>query len=228
MLLTALEIIAFMVAAAIIGVVLGWVLRGTLGNEQTEIGDLRTQLRQLKKANRESKAALAAANEASSNAAVSAPAKAADSVPAKNPQVKTEEVKAKPEAAVVVETKKSATTKKAVAKKKTSSKAGKNASARKTLAEREADQLAGQTAFAEVVSRVGKSDADDKLTKLYGVGKKYATMLNDLGITSYEQISKLRKADVRTLAAALGVLDDRLETEDWVGGAKKLMKEAKK
>ena len=83
-------------------------------------------------------------------------------------------------------------------------------------------------AFAEVVDRVGNSDADDKLTKIHGVGKKYASMLNDLGISSYAQITKLKKADVRTLAAALGVLDDRLETEDWVGSAKILVKEAKK
>ena len=107
-------------------------------------------------------------------------------------------------------------------------KAGKKASPRKTQAEREADQAAGKAAFSEVVNRVGTSDDQDNLTKIYGVGKKYAGMLNDLGISSYQQISKLRKADLRTLAAALGVLDDRLENEDWVGGAKALLKQAKK
>ncbi len=212
MLLTALEIIAFMVAAAVIGVALGWVLRGALGNEQAEISDLRSQNRQLKKANRESKAAMAA-NNASVEAAASASAKTAAE---KTGDTKAEGSKAK--------------AKKPAAKKKTGTKAAKKQkpSARKTVEEREADQAAGRQAFAEVVVRVGTPDSVDQLTKIYGIGKKYAGMLNDLGISSYAQIAQLRKADVRTLAAALGVLDDRLETEDWVGSAKTLQKEAKK
>lgn len=209
MLLTALEIIAFMVAASVIGVALGWVLRGALGNEQAEISDLRSQNRQLKKANRENKAAMVSSN-TSVEVAVSAPAK----VPAE----KAEDAKAEA-------SKEKA--KKPAAKKKTSTKAAKKPAARKTTQQREADQAAGRQAFAEVVVRVGAPDSDDNLTKIYGIGKKYAGMLNDLGITSYAQIAQLRKADVRTLAAALGVLDDRLETEDWVSSAKTQQKVAK-
>ena len=218
MLLTALEIIAFMVAAAIIGVVLGWVLRGTLGREQVEISELRTQLRQLKKANRESKAALAAAS--SGESAETSTSKAAEKPAAKKESARTE-VKATAKPKAVVKTK-------APAKKKAAAKASKNTSARKSQAEREADQAAGVKAFAEVVERVGKSDAQDNLTKIFGVGKKYAGMLNDLGVSSYQQIAMLRKAEIRTLAAALGVLDDRLEKEDWVASAKTLLKQAKK
>jgi len=219
MLLTALEIIAFMVAASIVGVMLGWVLRGTLGNEQAEISDLRAQLRQLKKTNRESKAALAAANEV--------PSEQAADVSAKTFEVEGEGDKASAEISTAKASKPVAR-KKPAAKKKASAGSGKKAPARKSLDEREADQSAGQKAFADVVGRIGKAESDDNLTKIYGVGKKYATMLNDLGVSSYGQVSKLRKAEVRTLAAALGVLDDRLETEDWVASAKKLMKEAKK
>jgi predicted flap endonuclease-1-like 5' DNA nuclease len=207
MLLTALEIIAFMVAAAVIGVALGWVLRGALGNEQVEINDLRSQNRQLKKANRESKAAMVA-NSASVEAAMSASAKT-PAVEAEGTKSEGSKTKAK----------------KPAAKEKTSTKAAKKPSARKTVEQREADQAVGRQAFAEVVIRVGAPDSDDNLTKIYGVGKKYAGMLNDLGIASYAQIAQLRKADVRTLATALGVLDDRLETEDWVGSAKTLQKE---
>lgn len=214
MLLTALEIIAFIVAAAIIGTALGWVLRGALGREQTEISDLRAQLRQMKKANREIKAEKASIAATSTVAEVAKPA--ADT-PAKKTVAK--KAPAKKASAKAVQTE---------AKKKVSAKSGKKGSARKTQAEREADQVAGKKAFAEVVSRVGKVDAKDRLSKILGIGKKYEEMLNELDISSYEQISKLRKADVRTLAAALGVLDDRLETEDWVGSAKKLLKEAKK
>ncbi len=215
MLLTALEIIAFMVAASIIGVILGWVLRGTLGREQVEIGELRTQLRQLKKANRESKAALAATSSsvAETGASEMSEKPAASEVPVKKAADKKASAKAPAKAPL---------------KKKVTAKAGKKASPRKTQAEREADQAAGRAAFPEVVNRVGIADDQDNLTKIHGVGKKYAGMLNDLGISSYQQISKLGKADIRTLAAALGVLDDRLEKEDWVGGAKELLKQAKK
>jgi predicted flap endonuclease-1-like 5' DNA nuclease len=198
MLLTAIEIVVFMAAAAIVGVVLGWVLNGAFSREQTEIADLRAQLRQLKKANRESKV------EKASTATVSATAGPAASLAAKAKPVKA---KTTP---------------------KTPAKTGIKSAKRKTQAEREADQVAGRQAFAEVIGRVGKTDTQNNLTKIHGVGKNYATMLNDLDISSYAQISKLRKADVRTLAAALGVLDDRLETEDWVGSAKKLHKDVKK
>jgi predicted flap endonuclease-1-like 5' DNA nuclease len=197
MLLTAIEIVVFMAAAAITGVVLGWVLNGAFSREQTEIADLRAQLRQMKKANRESKA------EKASTATVSATAGSA------TPAAKAKPVNAK-------------TT------PKTPAETGKKSAKRKNQAEREADQAAGRQAFADVIGRVGKTDTQDNLTKIHGVGKNYATMLNNLDISSYAQISKLRKTDVRTLAAALGVLDDRLETEDWVGSAKELLKEAKK
>ena len=61
MLLTILEIIVFMFIATILGVLLGWLLRGALGSEQDEISNMRGQLRKLKKANREAKAANAKA-----------------------------------------------------------------------------------------------------------------------------------------------------------------------
>ena len=109
-------------------------------------------------------------------------------------------------------------------KKKTSKK---KTSSRKSQAEREADLAAGKEAFSEVVARIGKGETRDNLTKVYGIGKKYEAMLNDIDVTSYAQIAKFRKADLRTLAAALGVLDDRIETEDWVGSAKQLAKQAK-
>ena len=64
MLLTIIEIVAFMAAAAIVGVALGWVLRGALGREQAEISDLRAQLRKLKKDSREGQVKSQATNKA--------------------------------------------------------------------------------------------------------------------------------------------------------------------
>ncbi len=197
MLLTALEIIAFMVAATIIGALLGWVLRGTLGNEQMEIVDLRAQLRQLKKANRESKSAAAPASAAAIDSVVDAKTGAVSTAKAKPSDAKKESVKSgsvKSEATT-------AKAKKPAAKKVATAKSAKKSSVRKTQAERQADQAAGVKAFADMTDRIVKSDADDNLTKIHGVGKKYASMLNDLGISSYAQISKLRKSEVRALAA---------------------------
>lgn len=212
MLLTIIEIAVFMAAAAIVGVALGWALRGSLGREQIEISDLRAQLRQLKKSSRESQAA--------SKSESAAAAVATEAVKPESKEVKQEEKKPEPEPAAKPKSQSAAkTSAKKASKKKTSS--------RKSQAEREADQAAGKAAFAEVVARIGKAEARDNLTKVYGIGKKYEAMLNDLDVTSYAQIAKFRKADLRTLAAALGVLDDRIETEDWVGSAKQLAKQAK-
>ena len=214
MLLTVLEIVAFMVAAAVIGVLLGWVLRGTLGNEQQEISDLRSQVRQLKKDKRAAESASKA--EKAPAATTSTPAETAKTEPVK------EKKEVKPAAASPASQKGADEAVTDSAKARPARKSSK----RKTQAEREADQEAGRLAFAEVVERIGRSGNEDNLTKIYGIGKRYAAMLNELEITSYEQISNLKKGEVRTLAAALGVLDDRLETEDWVGSAKKLLKES--
>lgn len=210
MLLTIIEIAVFMAAAAIIGVALGWVLRGSLGREQGEISDLRSQVRQLKKASRETSGTAKNENTAAQTATTSqaAPKTAA---PASE--------KAKPESRPAA---KAEPASKAAPAKSSSKKPAK----RKSQAEREADQAAGRAAFAEVIGRIGKSGAKDNLTKIYGIGKRYEAMLNELDVTAYSQIAELKKADRKTLAAALGVLDDRIETEDWVGSARKLIKEA--
>jgi large subunit ribosomal protein L21 len=216
MLMTVLEIVAYMAAAAIVGVLLGWVLRGVLGNEQAEISAMRSQLRQLKKANREGKATDKPTQaDKVSNASVAL--KSEQTSTTTSPTSKAPEKKADTPV----------TRAKTSTPVKTPAKAAKKPSKRKSLAEREADQAAGASAFVAVIERIGKDQRQDKLTKIYGVGKKYESMLNDLGVSSYQQVSKLKKAEVRTLAAALGVLDDRLDTEDWVGGAKTLLKQAK-
>ncbi len=229
MLVTILEIVAFMVAAAVLGLLLGWVLRGMFGNEQAEISDVRAQLRKLKRAQREQEAAVekdvvvkeekAAVTEVVSTA--STPAK-------KSAGEKTNADAATKPATEKSQAKKPQAKNKASAKKSSPKAANKSTGPRKTVAEREADQAVARQAFAEVAERIGPSDAKDKLTKIYGVGKRYEEMLNELGLSSYAQIGKLRKAELKTLAGALGILDARIKTEDWVGGAKTLAKEAKK
>ena len=237
MLVTVLEIVAFMAAAAVLGVSLGWVLRGMFGNEQAEISDVRAQMRKLKKAQREQQAVKQ--EQAATAATVATTALQSEKAASvKQAEVSSEVIAAekKPQAKRVTEkpaTEKKPVEKKPAAKSEAKNKAGakvakKKNSPRKTVAEREADQALARQAFAAVAERVGQSDVQDNLTKIYGVGKRYAEMLNELGLSSYAQIGKLRKADVKTLSGALGILDARVDTEDWVGSAKMLAKEAKK
>ena len=77
------------------------------------------------------------------------------------------------------------------------------------------------------MSRVGKGESKDDLTKIHGVGPKFSTLLNKMGITSYQQVAKFKKTDIRIISAALGSFSDRIERDDWVGSAKKLLKEVK-
>lgn len=243
MLLTILEILVFMIIAAILGVLLGWVLRGALGSEQAEVSDLRAQLRNLKKQQRENDAATKAESVSTATTTTASSAskltQVTQSKPAetkKNPPIK----KATDSRKVAV--KKSPATKKTVAKKI----AVKASPAKKTAAtkratvkrisqkskpaaqmsksEKTAKQRAAKKEVVGIVSRIGKGESKDDLTRIYGIGPKFSAMLNKMGIRSYAQIAQLRKADVRTISSAIGVFSDRIERDDWVAGAKKALR----
>ncbi len=239
MLLTVLEIIAFMIAAAILGVLLGWVLRGLFSKEQAEISDLRAQNRKLKKARRELEASskAEAATSTSTTTTKIESVKAVDKAASKPAAKKAPAKKAaKPKA---VATKKAAVKKaakpaakvaKKAASKKVATKAVKKAKVAKqpTKAERVAAQASAKLGVADIIGRVGKSTAKDDLTKIHGIGPKFSGLLKGMGINSYQQISQFKKADVRTVSAALGSFSGRVERDNWVAGAKKVMKELKK
>lgn len=251
MLLTVLEILVFMIIAAILGVLLGWVLRGALGREQADVSDLRAQLRNLKKQQRENDAATKAERVSSSTTTTTSSA-------AKLTQSKPAETKKTSPANKATVTKKTAvedaTAKKTVVAEKTAVKkspAKKTAKAKKVTvkrnppkpdvvktraakpvaqmskAEKSAKQRAAKKDVAAIVSRIGKGETKDDLTKIFGIGPKFSSMLNKMGIRSYTQISKLRKADIRTISSAIGVFNDRIERDDWVAGAKKVIKAQK-
>ncbi|MDX1470242.1 MAG: 50S ribosomal protein L21 [Flavobacteriaceae bacterium] len=69
-----------------------------------------------------------------------------------------------------------------------------------------------------------KAEADD-LKKINGIGPAYEKKLNEVGIYTYEQISKLKAADREALSAIDGVTRERIESEEWVKQAKALLKE---
>jgi large subunit ribosomal protein L19 len=69
-----------------------------------------------------------------------------------------------------------------------------------------------------------KGDPDD-LTKISGVGEVLVGRLNKLGITKFEQISAWSDDDIAKVDDALS-FKGRIEREDWISQASKLMAEA--
>ncbi len=60
----------------------------------------------------------------------------------------------------------------------------------------------------------------DDLKLIYGIGPVMEGILNELGITSFKQISEFTKSDIERVAKAIDTFPDRIERDDWVGGAK--------
>ena len=81
---------------------------------------------------------------------------------------------------------------------------------------------AGATANALAAPRGGKAD---RLIVIKGIGPVNARKLNEHGIFHFDQIAAWTKADV--IAAELYLaFDGRIAREDWIGQAKKLLKES--
>jgi large subunit ribosomal protein L21 len=68
-----------------------------------------------------------------------------------------------------------------------------------------------------------KADADD-LKLINGIGPAYEEKLNEIGIYTFQQISKLKAADREELSALDGVTREKIESEEWVKQAKELLK----
>jgi large subunit ribosomal protein L21 len=98
-----------------------------------------------------------------------------------------------------------------------------------TRAEHRADEAHIEINIDKVLHNVGtalKADADD-LKMINGIGPAYEERLNELGIYTFEQISKLKAADREELSAVDGITRDKIESEEWVKQAKALLKDKK-
>jgi large subunit ribosomal protein L19 len=69
-----------------------------------------------------------------------------------------------------------------------------------------------------------KGEPDD-LTQIEGVDAELAARLNQLGVIKFDQIANFSDEDIANVDEALA-LEGRLEREDWVGQARRLMAEA--
>ncbi len=65
------------------------------------------------------------------------------------------------------------------------------------------------------------SDKDD-LTKITGVGPYIEQKLNEIGIYSYDQISRFNWEDVQTVTEMIDFFPGRMERDNWVGQAERL------
>jgi len=76
---------------------------------------------------------------------------------------------------------------------------------------------------AAVAPTTGTQYAHDDLTKIEGVGPFIAKKLNEIGITSFGQISKMDDTEINRITKAIQFFPGRIERDDWVGQARKLM-----
>jgi molybdopterin-containing oxidoreductase family membrane subunit len=69
----------------------------------------------------------------------------------------------------------------------------------------------------------GSSDVKDDLKLISGVGPKLEGTLNDIGITSFAQVSKMTKGEYDLLDSITGTFPGRAERDNWAEQAKNLM-----
>ena len=86
-----------------------------------------------------------------------------------------------------------------------------------------ASDIAGHLLRTKVHEELpGASGPPDDLLQLKGVGPKLAAMLNERGITRFDQIAKLSPGQVETIDASLGAFRGRFERDRIVEQAELL------
>ncbi len=80
--------------------------------------------------------------------------------------------------------------------------------------------------YNKVLDKVGTATAKDKndLTAINGIGPVIEGELNEVGIYTYEQISKLGAKEMEYLSGLTGVTKELIQSEEWVKQAKELLK----
>ena len=71
---------------------------------------------------------------------------------------------------------------------------------------------------------IADAKVKDELQVIKGIGSVMEGKLNDFGVYSYEQLGRLKAADIETLATTLGSFPGRIDRDNWVGQSKKLYK----
>lgn len=74
----------------------------------------------------------------------------------------------------------------------------------------------------EVIGWASKDDKDN-LQAINGIGPYTEAKLNDLGIFTFEQISKFTEDDISTVTELIKFFPDRIKNDQWVGKARNLL-----
>lgn len=72
---------------------------------------------------------------------------------------------------------------------------------------------------------VDEEQAKDDLTRIKVIGPFLEEQLNQIGIFTYQQIAEFDQATIDEVTKAIGYFPGRIEKDDWVGQAKKLLAE---
>jgi len=75
--------------------------------------------------------------------------------------------------------------------------------------------IAGAVTLTDIGVPAAQGDPDD-LRRIKGIGPKLSSLLNDLGITRYDQIARWDAADIARVDAHLGTFQGRITRDSWV------------
>ena len=78
-------------------------------------------------------------------------------------------------------------------------------------------------AKAKAASKAKAKATGDDLTKISGIGPVFAKQLVDAGYATFASIAAITKKDIAIIDDIDGVNANKIESDDWVGQAKKLM-----
>ncbi|MFK7859586.1 MAG: hypothetical protein AB8B64_12230 [Granulosicoccus sp.] len=93
-----------------------------------------------------------------------------------------------------------------------------------------------ETSYSADGSTEDKSDSSVRKTPLYqapsekddlklikGIGPVMERTLNELGVTTFKQLANFNQDDIDKVSEAIGAFSGRIERDDWVGKAQKLV-----
>ena len=63
----------------------------------------------------------------------------------------------------------------------------------------------------------------DDLKTIRGIGPVLEKTLNQLGVTTYQQMANFEDEDISKVTEALGIIPSRIERDDWIGAARRAM-----
>ena len=64
----------------------------------------------------------------------------------------------------------------------------------------------------------------DNLKRIKGIGPVMERTLNDLGVTTFQQLADFTQVDIDKVSDAIGTFPGRIERDDWVGKAQRILK----